>query len=314
MSKFWRMSVVSGGLGLFAVAAVASAQVASTTPTGVPPPSTVSSPAAVGSTLEMHINNDGSVLVRGAKITSINGTTVHATQTWGSYSVNWVVQTSPSTQLLRRYGGASSLSEFVVGDYISFSGTIDPSQSQGTVIAKVVKDFSVQKVNATFSGSVSSVSTSSTSFMLQSKSRGMVNVVLSPSTTIKKGSATTTFLDIAVGATISRASGVWDNLTNTLQATVVEIYVDQHLLDRRTFEGTLSSLAGSTTPTTFTYVVGATTYTVNVAASTALLSNGWNPTQVALMHVGDKIRVYGAVEANNMSTIDAYVVRDTSIK
>jgi hypothetical protein len=273
-----------------------------------------SGPAAVGSTLEMHINNNGSVLVRGAKITSISGSTINATEAWGSFSVNWVINTTSSTKLQLRYGAAATFSEFSVGDYISFSGSMNTTQSTATVNANVVKDFSAQEAHASFSGTVSSVNSSNTSFVLATSAHGNVTVTVSPSTVIKHGSATSTFSTIATGQTISHTTGVWNNLTNTLQAEEVTIYVNQGLLNKRTFEGTLGALAGNTAPTTFTYTVGSTAFTVNVAANTTLLSNSWNPIQLSQMQGNDKVRIYGAVEANNTSTIDAYVVRDTNVK
>jgi hypothetical protein len=271
---------------------------------------------AVGSTLEVHINHNGTVLARGAKVASIGTSTITATQTWGSYMSTWVVDVSPATQFIRRAGGASSLAEVSVGDYISFSGVLDPSQPQGTVIAKVVKDFSIQKTSAKFTGSVVSKSASTTSFVLNTKERGDITVSLSSLTTVQKGTVAATFADIAVGDKISKASGVWDTALNTLSANQVTIYVDQHLLDKRTFEGTIGSSAsvGSSTPTSFSYTVGSKVYTVQLTPSTVVMSNNWNLIGVSLLHSGDKVRVYGAVQASNMDLIEAYVVRDTSIQ
>ncbi len=269
---------------------------------------------AVGSTLEVHITHAGGVLARGAKVTAVGTSSITASQTWGSYVSVWTVNVVPSTDFYRRFGGASTLSEVHIGDYISFSGMLDTAQPQGTVNAKVIKDFSVQKTNSTFSGSVISRNASTTSFVLSTKERGTVTVNLSASTIVKKESAAATFSDITVGDKISKATGVWDNALNTLSASQVVIYVDQHLLNKRTFEGILGSSTGSTTPTTFSYTVGSKVYTVNVTSSTALMSSSWNPITVSLLHAGDKVRVYGAVQASNMNMIDAYVVRDTSVQ
>ncbi len=269
-------------------------------------------PKAVGTTLETHINNDGKVLVRGAKITSISGTTVNARQNWGSYNLSWVVNVSTSTELLRRYGGASSLSEFTVGDYISFSGPLDNTQSQATVNAKVLKDFSIQKVNASFSGTVSSVNASNLSFVLATKERGNITVNTSASTTFKQGDVSVTFAALAAGQTISKASGVWDTVANTLAASDVKIYVNNKLMEKRIFEGTMNTVPGATAPTTFSFTSGGTAYTVNVAANTSLLSKEWNPLQLSGFQANDSVRIYGAVEASSTSVIDAYIVRNAS--
>lgn len=276
----------------------------------------IAGPAAVGSTLEEHINSNGTVLVRGAKITSISGGTIDAAQNWGAYNMNWVVNTGASTSFLRRGGTTSSMGEFSVGDYISFTGPLDTTQSVATVDASVVRDFSIQLFDSNFSGTVSSVNTASSSFMLQTSAQGNVTVNTTAETKIWQGSATTTFASIAVGQTISSTSGLWNNLTDTLQAATVRIYMpNQGLLNKRTFVGTLGSLPGATAPTTFSFTADAsTTYTVNVAANTSLLSNSWNPITLSQMSVNDTIRIYGAIEPTNTSTMDAYVVRDTSVK
>jgi len=255
---------------------------------------------------------NGTVKISGAKITAISGSSFNASQTWGSYSLNWVINTNGSTKLQARSGGALSLSDFAVGDMISFSGSLDQSQTQGVVTAKVVRDSSVQKQNASISGTVSSVNSAATSFVLSTKGKGNVTVLVSAGTSICKGSATTTFASLAVGQTI-KANGVWDSAANTLQAQTVTISTDQGLLNKRIFEGTLGTLATTSLPTTFTFMVGNTTYTVNVASNTALLSNSWNPILLSQVHASDKIRIYGAVEVNNMTTIDAYIIRDVSV-
>ena len=181
-------------------------------------------PATVGSTLEMHINNDGSVLARGAQITSISGSTIDATQNWNAYSISWIINTGTSTDLSLRYGAPAVLSNFSIGDYISFSGTLDNSKSAATVNANVVKDFSAQKASSNFSGTVASVNSSNTSFVLKTSTNGNVTIMVSPSTTIKFGSVTVPFLSIAVGQQITRTDGVFNNLSNSLQAQDVYIY------------------------------------------------------------------------------------------
>jgi hypothetical protein len=91
--------------------------------------------------------------------------------------VLWNVVTDPSTSIIRRYGGSSLLSEISVGDYISFNGPLDTTKATATVNAKTVKDWSIQKRHADFSGSITSVATSTSSFVLQTKERGALTAV-----------------------------------------------------------------------------------------------------------------------------------------
>jgi hypothetical protein len=272
-----------------------------------------SGPAAVGSTLESHINNDGSVLLRGAKITVISGSSLTVTQTWGSYVATWVVNTDPSTELIRRYGGKSSLSEFTVGDYIAARGMLDTTKATPTMTAKVIRDYSIQRENATFTGTVKSVNGGAQSFVLTTPNRGDQSIFVSTSTVIKKGGATTTFAIIMVGDKITKAAGVWTNLNSTMQAERVDIYRNNALLNKRTFEGTLKSLSGTTTLlTTFVLTVGSTDFTVNVPAGISVIGKNWLALPLSSFVQGDKVRVYGAVQPQNTSIIDASVVRNAS--
>jgi hypothetical protein len=310
MNKITKVGIVVGSAGMLLAGLVAgvsaqtaneSAQVAGTA-------------RAVGSTIELHINNNGKVLIRGIKVSGVSGNIVSGTIAWGSYSLPISINGASVTKVARRFGGTAEVSEISAGDFISVEGSLDQTQSALTVNATFIKDWSIQKKAATFSGTVSSVNASSTSFVLASRERGNVTVTVTASTTIMKGNQPATFADIAQGATISSVSGIWDTVSNTLTANKVRIYVNEQVLNKRTFEGTLQAIGGTTAPTTLTVQVDNTTYTVNVAANTTLITNKWNATTLSAMAAGNTVRVYGSVEANNTSTIDALVVRDVSIK
>jgi len=269
---------------------------------------------AVGSTIELHINNNGKVLIRGIKVTGVSGNVVSGTIAWGSYSLPISVNGASVTRVARRFGGTAAVSEISAGDFISVEGSLDQTQSALTVNATFIKDWSIQDKAATFSGTVSSVDAASNSFVLASRQRGSITVNVTASTTIMKGNQSATFADITTGATISAVSGTWDTVSNTLTANKVRIYVNERLLNRRIFEGTLQAIGGTTAPSTLTVQVGNTTYTVNVAPNTTLITNRWNATTLGAMTTGNKVRIYGSVEANNTGTIDALVVRDVSLK
>lgn len=270
---------------------------------------------AAGSTLEVHFFDDGNVLVRGAKVTGISGSVVNASNVWGSVTLNWAVKTDQTTNIVRRAGGNSSLSEISVGDIVSFQGMLDTGiVSPLTVNAKVLKDWSIQKIRAAFSGTVRSVSASTTSFMLTHESRGDVNVLVASSTVITKGSASATFGDIVVGARVS-VRGLLNTVLNTLASDEVKIRIPEpspkgHI--KTTLEGTLTSFASTTAPTSFVLHAGSRDYTVRVDGSTSVLNSLWLRTPLSNFHVGDRVRVYGTVNAD--LTVDATVVRDTSIR
>ena len=269
---------------------------------------------AVGSTIELHINNNGTVLIRGIKVDSVSGSAINGTVAWGSYSLPVVINTTSATKVIRRFGASTPITQISSGDYVSVEGSLDQTQSALTVNGSFVKDWSIQDKSATFSGTVSSVDASSNSFVLASRQRGNITVDVTASTTIMKGNQTATFADIAQGATISEVSGTWDTVSNTLTASKVRIYVNEALLNKRIFVGTIQTISGTTAPTTLTVQVGQTAYTVNVAANTTLITSKWNATTLSGMATGNTVRIYGSVDPSNTGTINALVVRDVSLK
>ncbi len=263
---------------------------------------------SLGSTLEVHIGDDGKVLVRGAKVTSVSGTTVNATTTWGSVVMNWAITTDGNTEFVRRFGGASGVSEISVNDFVSFSGMIlTTTASPITVQAKVLKNWSVQRAHATFNGSVTSINADAKSFVLQTEERGTITVQTTADTKIVKEDATALFTDIAVGTKIT-AGGLYDNALKILTADGVKIHKGDAI--RTTLEGKVKTAPASTTaPTTFVITANNTDYTVNVGVDTSVLNNLWLKSTLANITIDSKIRVYGTVNSNN--TVDATVVRST---
>jgi hypothetical protein len=261
----------------------------------------------VGSTLEVHIFDDGKVLVRGAKVTGVSGNTISAITAWNNANLNWTVNTDGSVQVLRRFGGMASISEIANGDFVSFSGTLSAGPTF-TVNANVVKDWSIQKAHATFVGTVSSINVGAQNFVLASEDRGSVTVQVNSMTKIMKGDSTMAFADIVVGGKVS-AGGLYDNQNHIVTADMVKIYLPA--IVRTTIEGKVTSIAGIIAPTNFMLHSGDKDYKVNVGVDTSILNTDWLRTTLAKFAIGNTVRVYGTVHADN--TVDATVVRDTSV-
>jgi hypothetical protein len=266
-----------------------------------------------GTTLEIHVTDNGKVLVRGAKVTGVSGSVVTATTAWGTAIASWTINTSSTTQLVRRYGGnMSSLSEITVGDFVSFSGTIASGATSPFVVdAKVLKDWSIQKKNATFEGTVGTVNSAGNSFVLVSNNRGNITINVATGTTIKKDNTTGVFADIVTGLKVT-ATGLYNNLTSVLDASTVKVRTNTPTPESRTtVEGSLSSIAGTTAPTTFVVNSHGVDYTVSVATTTSVLNKNWLTATLSQFVVGNTVRVYGVVHADH--TIDATVIRNTSL-
>ncbi len=88
------------------------------------------------------IGNNGGVLVRGAEVTSISGSTVTARTQWGDTSISWTVDTDGDTNFIDLGGDATALADINSGETISFSGYIDSDSGAFSVDADVVRNWS----------------------------------------------------------------------------------------------------------------------------------------------------------------------------
>lgn len=255
------------------------------------------------------INENGRVSLQGAKVVSVEGATINATISWGGSSgFSGIIKTDASTEFVRRNGGRTSMSEIVPGHYIAVEGVLDTSASKPTVIAKVVRDWSVLKMEINPFGVVSSIDTAAKTFMLKTQERGVLKVLVSDATVFTKGNTAASFSALKVGDMLS-VNGLLEQNTSTLQANRVKIRVQ----DRRVFEGgrLKTPVTGSSTPASLVVTFGKIDYTVNVSSDTSVLNFRWAQVNLSDFKAGDHIRVYGAADG---TTIDATVVRDVSLR
>lgn len=264
---------------------------------------------AVGSTLEVHINDSGKVLVRGAKVTAVSGNSISADTTFGGSTLSWVVDATETQKVVRRYGGSSSIAEIQIGDFISFTGNLTGTGTTWNVKATSLKDWSIQVKNSSFSGTVASITNSS--FVLTTENGKSITVNTDSNTKITKGDETVAFSTITVGAKISKTEGLFNNNLNTLQAKSIKLYKDP-ILNKRTFEGKISSTTSVLPPTTFDFSSEGKVYKVIVPAGISILNKDWVQIPLTSFQANDSVRVYGAIQAANTDTIDATVVRNTS--
>ena len=269
---------------------------------------TVSVPA--GSQIQVTLHNDGAIHVNGLKAVAINGTTISGQVAYGTGVLNVAVTTDSNTKFTRRYGGASSLSQFVVGDYLAVDGTLTVSGNTFTIAAKKVEDNSIQMRNDSFGGIVSSVNTASSTFVLTSHERGMITVTITGSTKFFLNNSTTTSSQVVVGAWVV-ATGLFNNLNRTVVADKVQIK-ESSFVRKTKFEGTLKSVSTTTLPSVLIVTIGEKDITVNVPVGISVVNKKHLPIAVATLKAGDKLRVYGVVETTNNLVIDASIIRDVS--
>lgn len=78
--------------------------------------------------------------------------------------------------------------------------------------------------------------------------------------------------------------------------------------------GTLTVMSGTTVPAVFTVTSGATTYTVNVSATTKIVRKFNGTSDLGEFTVGDSIQVTGKLSNDVANTIDATKIKDLSIQ
>ncbi len=154
---------------------------------------------SLGSTLEVHISDNGNVLVRGAKVTAVSGSTVTANTSWGATALTWTVNTDSNTQFVHRFGGQSALASVAVGDFVSFQGPLSSTNTGLTVMAKVFKNWSAASMNTQIPR------------VLEGKIKSIASTVAPTTMVVEIGNVDYT---VSVAANISVLNNLW--LTTSL--------------------------------------------------------------------------------------------------
>jgi RecJ-like exonuclease len=89
---------------------------------------------------EIHVANNGLMLVRGAHVVSIDGTTIRAALGWGATNFAWDVQTDATTLYFDATGKRMTYTDLQIGDIITISGMLVPSESQSIIQAQYVRE------------------------------------------------------------------------------------------------------------------------------------------------------------------------------
>ena len=149
-----------------------------------------------------------SIFLAKAELKAIDGlqlTVVNKTTTYN-------VILSDKTTLRRKFGSRSNLAEFSVGDILQVFGR---KVSDTEVLAKLIRNTSIQKKHGTFLGTIESVNIESKTFILKPVSRPLTTVIVNDATKIIERKSVKVFADLTVGMKVT-AAGLWDMRKNTL--------------------------------------------------------------------------------------------------
>lgn len=97
--------------------------------------------------LEIHIADNGLVLMRSARVVAVSGTTILVSTTWGLADFRWVVRTNATsyethnfgTRFLSRDGTKLSYMDIHEGDLVTITGALDSTASEPTLNADSVR-------------------------------------------------------------------------------------------------------------------------------------------------------------------------------
>ncbi len=156
-------------------------------------------------------NRGNRVTIINGKVTIISGTTLTVEKDGKTFTVN----TDSNTQFRRKFWGSSSLDEFSVGNMVNVIGHWT-DDSRTTVLAKHVRNLSIQKRFGVFFGIVKSLSANGWVMSTTSLKRADQTVTVSSNTKYtNRKEETISQSDVKVGARV-RVRGLWDSSANTV--------------------------------------------------------------------------------------------------
>jgi len=120
-------------------------------------------------------------------------------------------------KLVRKYNATANISEIMAGDFVTVWGTI-PGADLTQITATKVQDASIQKLDASFQGTITAIDSAHSKFTLQSLHRGVQMVNVLSTTVIKYQKETKAFSDLVVGDTVI-VKGIWNSTHSIIYGT-----------------------------------------------------------------------------------------------
>ncbi len=130
-----------------------------------------------------------------------------------------------------------------------------------------------------------------------------------------KNGRTIVLTDITVGDTVTvkgtMNSGSGLSFKTSLIRDISKAYVPVVTNTKQIFEGKLTVLPGSTTPTTITMMIGNTAQVVSISPTTLILNSSWLPVALSTFQLNDQVRIFGFVPTGS-STVTGLVFRNAT--
>lgn len=263
---------------------------------------------------EIHVTKDGVATISNAKVMQIIGSTFYTRLYWGDSFARFTIRVTPKTQFLRATGEQTTIAEISEGDILDASGQLETQSSSLTLIAAQIKNSSVQKEQATFSGTTISVDLSDArQFLLNNKERGVIAVTTATTTQFLKGTRTIDLEHLRAGDRITKVTGDYDLRTKKLVAKSVVVYSDPTMFKPKNFTGKLVEVPTAPDASLLKVSIDKKMYTIYLNSKTLILNNKKSTTTLQRFISGDAIRLYGAIREVDDPIIDAEVIRNTNL-
>jgi hypothetical protein len=175
------------------------------------------------------VNNNAMVTLRGAKVVSVSGSMITASETLGPVTLTWAISTSGSTQLQGRDGKAILISDFAVGDTITTKGSLQSGSTyalNATLVRNVTRTLAptpapVSNSQQIFEGTLTSTTTSTPATITMNINGTSQAVALTGGTTIlNKDWNSFSLASFVVGDTV-RVFGFIPSGSSTVNALVL---------------------------------------------------------------------------------------------
>lgn len=266
---------------------------------------------------EVHINANGTMSIKSARVDQILSTTLFLVAKWGQLPMRFTMKTDANTKVIKRYGGTAGVAQMKLGDYLDAEGDFFVGSDFFGLTARSVKDWSLQEESETFSGTIAEVNPDGT-FTLRNPLGKTILVRSATTTLIRKGSVAIPWSRLAKGDTVPLADGVYDYAKNTLTASQLVIFQPKTAFSARNYEGTLKRLDAPRLPASLVIAVQGVEYTVRLTAETAVQKKNRAPAELARFVIGDTVRFYGALREEEKTVrdeliVDAEVVRNLNL-
>lgn len=106
---------------------------------------------------QLTIAPNGQVMLRGAKVISVEGALATVESSWGATSFRWIVEMTGSTRYVPEMTSVEARQLISAGDVVNLTGELDASRPNPTIIASVLKDMTHYHEGATVGGRVVAV-------------------------------------------------------------------------------------------------------------------------------------------------------------